>query len=82
MNSDLLVRRLLKAGDVNHDERINLAEANNLMLQTSNKHLFFQILFSNKPYGSAIRNFCGGCVEVEQIPNQVRFKSDCLCLFF
>lgn len=74
---DELVEKLLDIGDVNRDERINLQEANNLILLLTNKFTLYQILFSGRSYSSKIKNFCGGCIEIEQIINQLNLKQEC-----
>lgn len=73
-----LVNKLIDFGDINRDEELNLAEANSILLLLDNKHTLFQILFAEKSYASKIKSFCGGCIEVEQIENEVHLKKDSL----
>ena len=58
-------------------EQLNLAEANSILILLDDKHTLFQVLFSEKSYASKIRSFCGGCIEVEPIVNEVHLKKDC-----
>jgi hypothetical protein len=76
-NINKIINKLIDFGDVNRDEKLNLAEANNILAQLNNKYTFFQILFSGKAFASEIKQFCGRCVEIDQIINQVYIKKDC-----
>jgi len=67
---------LIKLADVNFDQKISLAEANNIWLLANNRHTFYMITLAGKSYIPEIKNFCGSFVEVEQILNQIYLKKE------
>lgn len=71
LSVQMVVSRVLKMVDVNHDGKIDLTEANNLWLLLNNKHTFYMLVLENKSYIPEIKDFCGSFVEIEQILNQV-----------
>ncbi len=69
-------------GDVNHDGKINLPEANNLWMLLNNKHSYYMLALAGKSYVPVIKNFCGSCMEIEKITNQISVRTECKFDFF
>ncbi len=76
LTAEHTINQFIGLADVNFDQKISLAEANNIWLLANNRHTFYMISLAGKSYVPEIKSFCGSFVEVEKILNQVYLKKD------